>query len=119
MFFTDQLNHSNIIFIGIVSAAIGVGLILGPSTIGYFGRTNFYIGLGIGLSCTFLALCGMYFVKESLHYLKEESEIIVEKPFVCAPYANPFRCFIIFILFCLFCFICVILWRCLIISYCL
>lgn len=80
------------LLIGIVSASIGVGLIVGPSTIGYFGRTNFFIGLGIGLSSVFLSLCICLFVRESLHYHKdEESERQRNKPFVCAPYANPFR----------------------------
>lgn len=77
---------------GIVAAAIGMGLVLGPSTVGYFGRNNFYIGLGIGLGSVVVALALMCFLRESLHY-GEPAEMAAtnQKPFNCSQHINPFR----------------------------
>jgi hypothetical protein len=68
-------------------------MVIGPSTIGYFGRTNFFIGLGIGLASVVVALVFMCFISESIHYSKSEYEIALakEQPFNFAHHVNPFR----------------------------
>lgn len=76
---------------GFVSASFGVGLAIGPSTIGYFGAGNFYIGLGIGLGvavAAFLVFC--VFLTESLYILRPYDHIPPVHP-PAARLCNPFR----------------------------
>lgn len=76
---------------GYVAASIGVGLAIGPSTVGYFGKNNFFIGLGIGLTCVILALLVMCFMEESLYHSCDYDEVAISKQvFHCSKFFNPF-----------------------------
>jgi DHA1 family tetracycline resistance protein-like MFS transporter len=79
---------------GIMGATFGIGMVIGPSALGYALRANFYYGLIVGLGVVILAiLLTSLAVEESIFVGKSHDEVVKfqnASKISAARYCNPF-----------------------------